>query len=105
SIIAVQADTLIGYAIAGGVSANNKLNIDGTVKILNRQLFNPQAAQLPRLRADLTGTGTLEVLGSTAAGSTTRLVIERGEGSTFSCTFRLVKLNSRDANPRFNTTE
>ncbi|MDB6149871.1 MAG: hypothetical protein JWQ44_1319 [Chthoniobacter sp.] len=103
AIIGVQgADLEMGLRINTG---ENKLTINGTVKILGRDLFTTQTQRLPRLHSDLLGSGTLELLPSTQAGSNSRLVIQRATaGSTFTGTFRLLENMSLEANPRFNAT-
>ena len=100
SIIGVNGNEQIIGLDAGGTT----LNIDGTVMLLTRDLFGPQTQRFPRLRSDLTGTGTLVLLGNTNAGGGPRLVIERGELSTFSGTFRLLENTSLEGHPRNNST-
>lgn len=103
SILAIQGnDQIFGYSVAGGASTVTNLNIDGTVSLLTRELFNPQGQRFPRLRAVLNGTGTLDLIPNTNAGGTPRVVIERGVGSTFSGVFRLSENSSLEAHPRNN---
>ena len=97
-------DHAIGFATAT-VGVNTALNINGTSTLLTRDLFGPQVQRFPRLRAELNGTGTLQLLGNTNAGGTPRLVIERSAStSNFSGTFKLMENTSLEANPRFNAS-
>ena len=99
--LAVQGNSAHIIGLDGG---GTTLNVSGTARILLRDLFAPQTARLPRLRSALTGSGTLELIGSTEVNSNTRLVIERGSDSTFSGLFRLYENTVIEANPRFNPT-
>ena len=102
SIFAVQGgDAQIGYSVAGGASSVTTFNINGTTSILARDLFGPQTERLPRLRADLAGSGTLVIVPNTNAGGNPRLVIERNTSLTgFTGTFRLNENMAIEANPR-----
>jgi autotransporter-associated beta strand protein len=96
------ADHAIGFSVAGGANTVTNLNISGTASFLTRDLFAAQTQRFPRLRAVLNGTGTLNLIPNTNAGGNPRLVIERGEASTFTGTFRLNENESLEANPRHN---
>ena len=99
-ILAVQGNNHIIGLDAGTTT----LNTSGTSTVLTRDLFGPQTSRFQFWRNTLTGAGTLNLIGSTGAGNTPRLVIERGAESTFTGTFRLVENTSLEANPRFNPT-
>ncbi len=103
SILAVTGqDHIIGYATLTAFGTSS-LNVTGTSTLLTRDLFGVQTQRFPRLRTQLDGTGTLQLLGNTNAGGTPRVVIERNTpGSTFTGTFRLLENTSLEANPRFN---
>jgi len=97
-------DHAVGFATATAAGPT-VVTVSGTSTWLIRDLFGPQTQRFTRMRAELDGTGTLELRGNTNAGGTPRLVIERSTpGSDFSGTFRLVENTSLELNPRFNTS-
>lgn len=92
----------IGFATTT-VAGPTILTASGTSNLLTRDLFGPQTQRFPRLRAQLDGTGTIQIVGNTNAGGVPRLVIERATpGATFTGTFRLLENASLEANPRVN---
>lgn len=99
-ILAVQGQDQIVGLNGGGTS----LNVSGTATLLTRDLFNAQQERLPRIRTDITGSGTLEVYGNTNAGGNPRLVIERNMSNAFNGTIRIMENQAVEAIPRFNTT-
>jgi fibronectin-binding autotransporter adhesin len=101
AIIGVQAgDVEIGLRTHTG---ENDLTINGTVKLLARDLFNAQQERLPRIHSDLIGSGVLEIHPNTNSGGNPRAVIQRSTaGSTFDGTFRLMENMAIEALPRFN---
>jgi autotransporter-associated beta strand protein len=103
SILGINANNhIIGLLtpVAGATTAT----VNGTATIVVRDLFATQTARFIFMRTALAGSGTLNILGNTAAGGTPRLVIERGSESTFSGTYRLNENVSLEANPRRNPT-
>lgn len=98
SVFAIGGSDVGIGALAGG----NTMDISGTVTFLSRDLLNPQTQRAPRINADLTGSGTLLILPSTASGSTPRTVIQRSVASTFNGVFKVVENASLELNPRAN---
>ena len=98
SILAMNgADHIIGTEVGG-----TTLTVNGTAKLLSRDLFNPQQERLPRIRTAIMGSGVLELVPNANSGGNPRVVIERGSESTFSGTFRLLENQAIEANPRNN---
>lgn len=94
------ADHQIGLATGGST-----FTVNGTVSILNRDLFAVQTQRLVRLHSELQGSGVLQLLGSTNAGSAPRLVVQRATPTaTFNGTFRMMENVSLEANPRSNAS-
>ncbi|MDB6151973.1 MAG: hypothetical protein JWL90_426, partial [Chthoniobacteraceae bacterium] len=84
---------------AGG----NILNINGSVSLLHRDLYAPQSGRNFFINSDITGAGTLNILPSTQAGSSSRLVLQRASAaSTFTGVFRLTENANLELNPRAN---
>ncbi len=93
-------DHTIGLAAGGST-----LTVNGTVSLLNRDLFGPQTQRFIRLHSELNGSGVLQLLGNTNAGGTPRIVIQRATpAATFNGTFRLMENTSLEANPRSNAS-
>lgn len=102
SILGINgANHVIGFLAA---QSGTTTTVSGTATMAVRDLFGTQTARFIFMRTALAGSGTLNLLGNTAAGGTPRLVLERGSDSTFSGTFRLNENMSLEANPRFNPT-
>lgn len=95
---------IVGFATATAGAAQ-VMNISGTSTILARDLFGPQTARNIFVHSQLDGNGTLEIRGSTGAGNTPRIVLQRAvPAANFNGTFRLVENTSLEANPRNNGT-
>jgi hypothetical protein len=93
------ANHVIGFLAP---QSGTTMNVSGTATVAVRDLFATQTARFIFMRTAIAGSGTLNLIGNTAAGGTPRLVLERGSDSTFSGTFRLNENMSLEANPRFN---
>lgn len=99
---AILATQTAGHEI-GIRTGGNVLQINGTVSMLHRDYLTTVNGRNFFINSDLTGSGILEIVPSTQAGSASRVVIQRSTAaSTFDGTFRLTENANLEANPRFN---
>ena len=96
------ADSILGAALAIHSPSSSTLTLNGGT-LLNRNAFDPQTTRFLRVDALVQGSGTVDIVGSTLAGSNPRTVFQRGDlAHTFSGTYRLQGNNTLEANPRFS---
>ncbi|MGI8602276.1 MAG: autotransporter-associated beta strand repeat-containing protein [Verrucomicrobiales bacterium] len=89
------------YGATAGAGTPLVLN-GGT--ILSRDAFNPQTQRFIRFDSLMSGSGTVDLLGSTNAGGAPRVVFQRGDlAHTFNGTFRILTNTTLEANPRHST--
>jgi autotransporter-associated beta strand protein len=90
------------YGVRTGTGTSLVLNGGA---ILTRDALNPQGQRFTRINSLISGSGTIDLYGSTQSGTTARIVFQRGDlAHTFNGTFVLRDSTVLEQNPRNGAT-